>query len=121
MVEESERKALNQPASDGAREDTSSTGIGCYRGERAFHLPNEIDAQAHRAPFIEFGGLDQLPEFRVLLQGLILAYREAGSVEKILQRVAAQYAMDHYPQIVALEINPVIAQAQAMEELQCAC
>jgi hypothetical protein len=61
LVEESERKALNQLAPDGASENTSSAGIGCYRGERAFHLPNEIDAQARRARFVEFGGLDQIP------------------------------------------------------------
>jgi hypothetical protein len=63
-----------------------------------------------------FGRLDHLPELGILLQGFVLLDLQAGAIEKILERVAMQDAMDEHAEFMALKINPVVAHAKAMED-----
>jgi hypothetical protein len=63
------------------------------------------------------GGLDEFPEARIALQRFILAGLEALTVEKILQRVATEDAMNEHAEVVLLEIDPVIAEAQAVQDV----
>lgn len=62
------------------------------------------------------GGFNQLPELRVLLQRLVLLHLESGTVEKVLERVAVEDAMDQEPQFVPLEIDAVIADPKAVQD-----
>jgi len=63
----------------------------------------------------DFGGFDQIPEFWILLQRLILLNLQPGTKQEILQRMAIQGAMDKQTQFVALEIDPIIADAEPMQ------
>src|SRR6266550_4232586 len=60
-------------------------------------------------------GLDQFPEFRILLQRFILLHLESRAEEKILQCVPVENAMHHEAQLVALKINPVISHAETVQ------
>ena len=64
-----------------------------------------------------FGGLDKLPKFGVFLQGFILTHLDPGAEEKIFKRVAAQNAMNQHAERMALKVNPVIAQAEAVQNM----
>jgi hypothetical protein len=64
-----------------------------------------------------FGGFDELPEFRIFLQGFVLAELEAGAEKEILERVPAQDAVDEHAELVALKINAVIAEAETVEDV----
>ncbi|HWF18341.1 MAG TPA: hypothetical protein VG754_03695 [Verrucomicrobiae bacterium] len=61
------------------------------------------------------GRLNQFPELRVLLQGLVLIDLQPGAEVKILERMPAQNPMNDQPQIVPLEINPVIPHPEPMQ------
>ena len=61
------------------------------------------------------GGFNQLPELRTFLERLVLAGGEAGTEQEILQRVPAQDAVDQHAEFVPLEIDAVIAHAEAVQ------
>lgn len=63
------------------------------------------------------GRLDHLPEFGIFLQGLVLTCGQTGAKQKILERVAAENAVDNDAQFVALEIYAVISNAKTVEGL----
>ncbi len=60
-------------------------------------------------------GLNEFPELGILFEGLVFVKFEARTEVKILERVAAENAMDHHAELVPLEVNPVIAYAKAVE------
>ena len=60
---------------------------------------------------------DHFPELGILLQRLVLAGGQAGTEQEILERVAAEDAVDDDAQFMALKIDPVIAQAKAVQRL----
>src|SRR5215471_12797801 len=64
-----------------------------------------------------FRRLDELPELRVFLQGLVFAHLDAGTEEEILERVLAQDAVDEDAELVAFEIDAVIADAEAVQDM----
>ncbi len=61
------------------------------------------------------GGFDEVPEFRVLLQGFVFLHFEPGSKKEILERVAVEDAMDEESKLVTLEVNPVVADPEAVQ------
>src|SRR3974390_2802380 len=61
------------------------------------------------------GSFDQLPELWVLLQGLVLLHLQAGAEEEILQGVSVENAVNHQPQIVPFEIDPVVAHPKPVQ------
>ena len=63
----------------------------------------------------DFGGFDELPEFRILLQGLILLHFETGTKQEVFEGMAVEDAMDDQTEFVALEIDAVIPDPKAME------
>ena len=63
------------------------------------------------------GCFDQFPKFRVFLQGLVFAHLDAGAEEEILQRMPAQNAMHEHAELVALKINPVIANPETVQRV----
>jgi len=68
----------------------------------------EIPVPARRRVLLclgTFGFLDELPEFRVLLEGLVFAGLDAGAEEEIVQGVLAQDAMDEDAGRMALKID----------------
>src|SRR5581483_4313406 len=60
-------------------------------------------------------GFDQFPEFRILLQCLVFFQLEPSAEIKILQRVPTENAMNDHAKVVALEINPVIPDAETVQ------
>src|SRR4051812_50101986 len=60
---------------------------------------------------------DQLPELRILLEGFIFLDREGGAVKEVFESVPAQDPVDDQTEFVALEINAIIANAEAMKDL----
>src|ERR1035441_2429356 len=53
-------------------------------------------------------GFDQLPEFRILLERLVLLHLQSGAEEKVLEGMAVEDAMHDQAQLVAFEIDAVI-------------
>ena len=64
-----------------------------------------------------FGGFDEVPEFGVFLQSLVFPDLDAGAKEEILQCVPAQNAVDEHAERMPLKINPVVADAEAVEDV----
>ena len=62
-----------------------------------------------------FGRFDQLPEFRVLLQGFVFLHFQSGPEEEILEGMAIEDAVDEQAQLVAFEIDAVIADPEAVQ------
>ena len=99
-----------------AREDWRTPGR--WREER--RAPICAAAQPHREASVvgaAGGGLDKLPEFRVFLEGFVFADGQAGTEEEILEAVLAQDAVHDDAKLVPLEIDAVIAEAEAVQEL----
>ena len=59
---------------------------------------------------------DEFPEFGILLQGFVLTDFQAGAEIKVLEGVSAEDAMDDDAEIMAFEIDAVIADAKAMQD-----
>jgi hypothetical protein len=55
-----------------------------------------------------------------LLEGGILADGQVRAIEKILERVAAEDTVDDDAEVVLFELDAVIAEAKAMEDLSVA-
>ena len=66
-----------------------------------------------------FRRLNQLPELGVLLEGFIFLHLQAGTEEEILESMAIEDAMDEQAQFVALEIDAVIADPEAVQGAAC--
>ena len=77
------------------------------------------DAPHHGASVVRAagGGCDQFPEFGVLLEGFVFADGQAGAEEEVFEAVLAQDAVDDDAEFVALEIDAVIPEAEAVQEL----
>ena len=58
---------------------------------------------------------DLSPKFGIGLERLVLPQLEVRAVEEILQRVSGQNAMNDDPQSVALEVNAVVGESEAVE------
>lgn len=58
---------------------------------------------------------DLRPKFGIGLERFVLPQLEIGSVEEIFQGVSGQNAMNDDPQSVALEVNAVVGEAEAIE------
>ncbi len=64
-----------------------------------------------------FTGFDQLPEVWIILQILIFSDKvDLGAEAEVLQRVAAQDAVDQHAQLMLLEINAIISQTVAVQD-----
>jgi 7,8-dihydroneopterin aldolase/epimerase/oxygenase len=61
------------------------------------------------------GGFDEGPEFRVFLEGGVFADRQVRAIKKIFEGIAAEDAVHDHAKVVFLEIDPVIAEAEAVE------
>ena len=64
-----------------------------------------------------FGGLDQFPELRIFLKGLILAHLDTGPEQKIFERMAAQDTVYQDTERMAFEINPIITDSEAVKNV----
>src|SRR6516162_783939 len=62
-----------------------------------------------------FRGLDQFPEFRVLLKHFVLLHFYTGTEKEILESMTIENAVDDQAQLVPFEINAVIAHAEPMQ------
>src|SRR5687768_17111348 len=58
---------------------------------------------------------DQFPELRILLKGFVFADGEVRTIEKILEAILIQNAVNQDPEFVALEIDSIIAQAEPVQ------
>jgi hypothetical protein len=58
---------------------------------------------------------DLRPEFRIGLERFVLPQLEVRAVEEIFQRVSGQNAVNDDPQTMALEVNAVVGEAEAVE------
>ena len=63
-----------------------------------------------------FGGLDQLPELRILLQRLVFRNLQTGAEEEVFEGMAVENAMDDQAQLVAFEIDPVISHSEPVQD-----
>jgi len=70
-----------------------------------------------RLKLFSFGGLDEFPEFRIFLQRLIFTDLDAGTKEEILECVPAHDAMNQHAERVALKVNAVVADAEAVQDV----
>ena len=61
------------------------------------------------------GGLDQVPKLGVLLEGLIFADGKIRAEEKIFERVFAEDSVDDEAEIVALEVDAVVADPEPVQ------
>lgn len=81
----------------------------------------ELFLRQHRNNFrpLHFGGrfcrFDQFPEFGILLKSFVLAGFQAGTEQKILERVPAENAVDEHAQFVPFKIDAVIAHAKTVQ------
>jgi hypothetical protein len=64
-----------------------------------------------------FCRFDELPELGIVLERLVLAHLDAGTEEEILEGVPAHDAVDENAKRVALKINTVIANPEAVEDV----
>lgn len=60
------------------------------------------------------GGLDEVPEFGILLERFILAGGKAGAEEEVLEGVPVQDAVDDHAKLMALEVDAVVANAETV-------
>lgn len=63
------------------------------------------------------GGFDEGPEFGIFLEGGVFADGEVRAVEEVFEGVAAEDAVDDDAEVVLFEIDAVIAETEAMEDL----
>ena len=81
----------------------------------------ELFLRQHRNNFrpLHFGGrfcrFDQFPEFGILLKSFVLAGFQAGTEQKILERVPAENAVDEHAQFVPLEIDAIITHPKTVQ------
>src|SRR6266550_3866233 len=81
----------------------------CVRQRPWTRRPEDLTA---RLFLRHFRRLDEFPEFWIFLKRLIFADLDAGTEEKILERVPAQDAVDEHAELVAFKINAVVADAK---------
>ncbi len=62
-----------------------------------------------------FGGFDQFPKLRIFLQRGVLAGLQAGTEQKILERVAAENPVDEHAQFVPFKIDAIITHAKTVQ------
>ena len=62
-----------------------------------------------------FGGFDQFPKFWICLKRFVLAGLQAGTEQKVLERVAAENAVDEHAQFMPFKIDAIITHAEPMQ------
>ena len=62
------------------------------------------------------GGFDHFPEFGIFLERFVFLGLEAGAEEEILEGMAAEDAVDEQAEVVPLEIDAVIADAETVQD-----
>jgi hypothetical protein len=63
---------------------------------------------------------DHVPEFRIVLQCLVLGDGQAGTEKEILEAVLAENAMDDDAEFVAFEVHAIVSHAESMKNLAAA-
>lgn len=63
------------------------------------------------------GCLDKRPEFGIVLQGSVFCDGQVGAKKKVFEGVLAKDAMHDNPEVVLLEVDAVIAEAETVQDL----
>ncbi len=85
----------------------------------ALQIPSTLNSQPSilLSTLRAFSRLDEFPELGIFLEGLIFGDLDARAKEEILERMPTQDAMHQDAKLVALEINPVITHAEAVQDV----
>ena len=63
-----------------------------------------------------FGGFDQLPELRILLERLVFLELQPGTEQEVLERVAIEDAVHYQAEVMAFEIDAVIPHPKPVQD-----
>ena len=87
-------------------------GVGPFRlGQSVCQRPGELILGCHRGT----GSFNQFPKSRILFQFLVIRKREAGAVFEVFKGVFAKDAVDDDTQLVAFEVDAIIAESETVE------